>query len=81
MEMLKLFDSKITDGNANFSSNSIIHCLRKWAGTITKILLFFSDHFCAINIPTLIVLPRPTSSARIAPFENGDLNAKTAAST
>ena len=78
---LKLFASKITDGNANFSSSSIIHCLRKLAGTIINILRFFSAHLCAIRIPASIVLPSPTSSASSAPFEKGDLNANTAAST
>jgi hypothetical protein len=32
-------------------------------------------------MPASMVLPRPTSSARIAPRESGDRNAKSAAST
>ena len=73
--------SRITDGRKNFSLNSCAHCLRKLAGTITSNRRFCSAHFCANKIPASIVLPRPTSSAKIAPLENGDLKAKSAAST
>src|SRR4051812_43621887 len=42
---------------------------------------FRSAQRCAMTRPASIVFPRPTSSARSAPFERGDENAKRAAST
>ena len=38
-------------------------------------------HFWASTKPASMVLPSPTSSARIAPFDKGDLKANSAAST
>lgn len=74
------FFSIIMDGRKNFSESSSVHCFLKFAGTIRSIFCFFSAHFWAITIPASIVLPSHTSSANIAPFESGDLNAKRAAS-
>lgn len=77
---LKDFFSMMSDGRKNFSESSVVHCFRRFAGTISNIFCFFSAHFWAITIPASIVLPSPTSSARIAPFESGERNAKRAAS-
>jgi len=69
------------DGKKNFSLSSCDHCFLKLDGRIIKIFLFLSAQNCESKIPASIVFPRPTSSAKIAPFERGDLKAKRAAST
>ena len=77
---LKDFFSMISDGRKNFSESSVVHCFRRFAGTIRSIFCFFSAHFWAITIPASIVFPSQTSSAKIAPFESGERKAKRAAS-
>jgi len=46
-----------------------------------RIFLFLSLQYWVRTRPASIVLPRPTSSAKITPLDNGDLKAKRAAST
>ena len=77
----KLRFSRIVDSNANFSCSSLDHCLRRLAGQIISNLRLCSAQCCDKIIPASMVLPKPTSSAKIAPFDKGDLNANRAAST
>ena len=77
---LKFLFSRIIESKKNLSKSSWFHCFRRFAGQMIKILFFFSAHFWEINKPASIVFPKPTSSARIAPLERGDLKAKRAAS-
>ena len=72
--------SKIKESIKNLSLNSPCHCLRMEAGVMHKILRLFSAHSWLMTRPASIVLPRPTSSAKIAPLESGFWNANKAAS-
>ena len=56
--------------------SSCDHCFRKLAGTISRMRRRCSAQRCAMTRLASIVLPRPTSSARITPFEIGDASAK-----
>jgi hypothetical protein len=69
---LKVFASRMTLGRKNLSSSSWLHCLRRFAGHTTNKVRRRSAQRCASKIPASIVFPRPTSSARIAPFESGE---------
>src|SRR5690606_4678480 len=55
-------------------------CFLKLAGVITSNVRFLSAHCWERMIPASIVFPNPTSSAKIAPCDNGDLKANKAAS-
>ena len=81
MAALKLLVSSMTEGRKNFSSNSLDHCFRRLAGQMIRRRRLCSAQFWERMIPASMVLPRPTSSARMAPLESGDLKAKEAAST
>ncbi len=69
MAALYDFVSRMRQGRKNFSVSSWYHCLRRLAGVMTRIRRFRSAHFCDRTSPASMVLPRPTSSARSAPFE------------
>ena len=75
------FVSRITAGRKNLSASSCTHCLRRLAGTTTMTRRRRLAQRCVRTSPASIVLPRPTSSARMTPLENGERNAKSAAST
>ena len=81
MAALKLLLSRITDGRKNFSCNSADHCFLRFEGQMISSRRLRSAQFCDRMIPASMVFPSPTSSARMAPFERGDLKAKAAAST
>ena len=68
-------------GMKNLSDSSWTHCLRRLAGTTTITRRRRSAQRWVRTSPASMVLPRPTSSARITPFENGERKAKRAAST
>jgi hypothetical protein len=55
--------SRMIEGRKNLSSSSTCHCLRKVAGTISRMRRRRSAHFCARMSEASMVLPRPTSSA------------------
>ena len=76
----KLRFSNIVDSSENLSCNSLDHCFRKLAGQMISRLRLCSAQCCDKIIPASMVFPRPTSSARIAPLESGDLKANRAAS-
>lgn len=78
---LKVLVSRITEGRMNLSESSWCHCFRRLAGTMIRIFRLRSAHRWDRRIPASIVLPRPTSSARTAPFDRGDRKANSAAST
>ena len=63
------------------SINSKFHWFLRDAGTTIIIRLLCSAHSSERIMPASIVLPKPTSSAKIAPLLSGDLNANKAAST
>jgi hypothetical protein len=58
-----------------------LQCLRRWAGVMTRIGRLRSAHFWEMTNPASMVFPKPTSSAKMAPLDSGDLNANRAAST
>ena len=68
-------------GEKELVGSSCCHCFRSVAGTISRMRRRRSAHRWEITNPDSIVLPRPTSSARIAPCESGERRAKSAAST
>lgn len=70
-EFVEALIFKITEGKKNFSANSRLHCLRRLAGTITNNFCFSFRPFLREQKSFFNVLSRPTSSARITPFENG----------
>ena len=53
--LLKEADSIRTESIKNFSDSSLRHCIRKDAGTISKIRLFLSAQHCANTSPASIV--------------------------
>ena len=75
------FDSSMVDERKNLSWSSWLHCFRRFAGAMMRILLFRSAHFWERRIHASIVFPSHTSSASIAHLDSGDWNAKRAAST
>lgn len=75
------FDSRMVEVRKNLSWSSWFHCFLRFAGAMMRIFLFLSAHFWERRIHASIVFPSHTSSARIAHFDNGDWNAKRAAST
>ena len=80
MASLKVRLSRMADGRKNLSASSWLHCLRRLAGAMTSTRRFRSAHFWAMSNPASMVLPSPTSSARIAPRESGFRKANSAAS-
>lgn len=58
----------------------LVPCLRRLAGVMTRRRRLRSAHLWERTNPASTVLPKPTSSARMAPLESGDLNANSAAS-
>ena len=80
MVSLKVRASKMTDGRKNLSASSWLHCFRKLAGTMTRMRRLPSAQLWSIKSPASMVLPKPTSSARMAPRESGLRKAKSAAS-
>ena len=81
IDSLNVLVSMIADGRKNLSASSWPHCLRRLAGQMTSKWRRRSAQRWESRMPASMVLPRPTSSARIAPRESGDRNAKSAAST
>ena len=81
MASLKLLASRIVDGRWNLSVNSCDHCLRRLAGRMISSLRRRSAQSWDSRRPASMVLPNPTSSARITPLEKGLRRAKRAAST
>ena len=81
MATSKLCFSRMVDCRKNFSSSSLAHCLRRLAGQIINKRRLCSAQCCERMMPASMVLPNPTSSANMAPLDNGDLKANRAAST
>ncbi len=73
--------SRMTALRKNFSASSWTHCLRRLAGATTRTRRRPSAHRWVRTRPASMVLPSPTSSARMTPLENGEQKAKRAAST
>lgn len=71
MASLKVRASRMTEGRKNLSAISCDHCFRRFAGAITSRRRFRSAHFCARRSPASMVLPSPTSSARISHWKTG----------
>ena len=68
IESLYDFVSRMRHGRKNFSESSWCHYFRRFDSVITRIWRFRSAQRCATTRPASIVFPRPTSSARSAPW-------------
>ena len=79
-DLIERLCSKIIDGKKTSLEALNSNCFLRLEGTIRRIRRFLSAHLVRENQSQLqLVFPRPTSSAKIAPFDNGDLKAKSAA--
>ena len=78
---LKVWESRITEGRKNFSSNSCCHCLRSVAGTMSRIRRRRSAHRLGKDDARLDGLPEADLVGQDAPLDSGERKANRAAST
>ena len=70
------FASRMRQGQEELLRQLLIPLLAEIGRMMTRIRRLRSAHFCERTRPASMVLPRPTSSARMAPFESGERKAK-----